>query len=1073
MANKLWCLLILQFFAWSLYQLWLDGYSVGYRLAGKRTTGSRENGSAIPVRVCLPIDKIQEKTALKRHYEVPENGTVNITEFARHCARALAEHVNDSLSLQGSYLHNNHFCFLVEEGKLNLLYSFSSFEYKVFIYTANFHTPFGEFVYDQKRPMVKPLRFKTMRGKVNYLGYPYSNCKYLEPHEPQTKSICLNDCLRKSDRKALYMYTLEDGGLLNLTNLDRNLTDENRCYVECKRDNCVANFVLSVNSASFLPVHPETNLTRGDEYSSIRVYPTISSFYFWLNFIGLVTLITNISLNRNLSDLADLVSCFVISCFSTENKLTSFLQNFRPNLHFLILVISWIAFKEFTGFLFDDYYHHSKNPTRTQVLIYDFQIEPFSVIICIPVQYIIERPSPGEPYALDTKKDERILSNYTFGEILNLTNGGLDMAVNDLFISIGSQRTAFAWEESSQILFRKCRLPVGGRAVQIFSRCFRREVAIHEPCYQELISVSQLEIGLNHYVYNHEIYSIYLLDKNAAFSAEAYSHTNRFKANKRMLKLVTNCDNSLRECRTRADCLDKCKSRLFLERHHSITTNSIIDLDEITKWNQTINLGLKLDDDSDREIEKDCKRQYSKTGFTEKCSNKVFYESYKTLHFDPKMIKINLYYELMVREELLPSAWKLTLNVVNLGGIIFGATVANLISMLFAPIKLIFRVKKASYFKHVTLLVCSVGLFVHSCVIFNDIISSELIPGSYFVKDETINFPDIVFCFEMPNEADPNHKLTGGYLNGLDELRFESVFDRISYRVNGSFTDLRNITQDASYDVERKFRFFVFHYHRMKCFEISSILSYQESELLFDPDPHFLKVYFRQEFIRSKMNVYYFCKNRMTEQFSEIYKLKLWPGLSYKVKLELLTTEQIDKFKYFKNPSMFFYTYLLFYNPLSYSTPSDYIKTIKNDFLQRFGYSTNLVPLLSQEFDYELQNLLFEQYYLQYQKKLDDFYKVDVDFEHQMYNNRISFQFAEQTEPAFAFTQSLYITKTVITNEESYALLIQNLFNLLSLWLNISVLEMPLHRLFSSFSLIHKILTALRANLKRTIENAL
>ena len=1063
MANiRLWYVLTLQFFAWSLYELWTDGYGVSYRVGEHLNKDLAGNYDSI--RLCVPIDQILEKTKLKERFEMPENGTVDITEFTAHCAWALGEFVNISMGPQGSYLYNNHFCFKGEESKLNLLYWFSSFGYKIFIYTGNLHTPFKYFVYDQKQEAVKPIEFKTFRARLNYLGYPFTNCT----HGNLTKSICLNNCLKELDRKALYLYNHEEGGFLNLTNVDRNLTDEISCNDYCKQDNCVTEQVLSVNLAASLPDrHPEGNLTFDDKYFNIIVDRTIPNFYFWLNFIGLLTLLTNLSFSKEFSDLADLVSRRVIARFPTQNKLTNFLQNFRPKLRFLVLVISCIAFKEFVELMLKDHHKNWEDPIKTQIAKFDFNTEPFSVVVCIPVQYLLERPSLNATYELDPKRDEQILSNYTFGEILNLTNDGLDWALKGLFIRIGSIQKEFAWETSNQTLFRKCRLPVKRQAVMIFSRCFRRQVNIHEPCYQRLLSASTLEIDLKHYVYLKEIYSIYLLEANVTFTSEAHLHTNRYKVNKKITKLIANCDNSPFD-------MDTCRSLRFLGERKTISTNSIIDLDEIIKWNQTTEFGVKLNDlaglklnnSVDQDIVNECKRN-----ITQKCSNKVFVESYRTLHFDPEIIRINIYYELIVEEELIPSCWKLTLNIVNLSGIIFGMTVANLIPMLFAPIKLAFRIQ-ATYFKHAALLVCTVGLVVHSCVIFNDIISSELIPGSFFEKKATIDFPDVVFCFHMANEGDPNHKLTGNYLNRLnDELKFESIFDRLSYLVNGSFTDLSNITLDAPYDPEAKFRFSVFHYHKMKCFEIGSFLSYEKNELFFDPDPYFLKVFFRKEFLRSEMDVYYLCKKRTTKYFNEIFKLRLVPlsaegHNSFKVKLELSITEKSDKFKYFKNPL------LLFFDSTNYSDLNDYIRMMRNAFLRRFNYSSNLIPLVRRDFVQEIENDLFDQYYLQVQKIKDEFNQVDNDFEHELYNNRISFQFADQSEPTFAFTMTFSVERTVITNEESHALLIQNLVNLLSLWLNLNVLDIPLHKFFSLFPSLQRILIALRDRLKRIIKNS-
>ena len=146
-----------------------------------------------------------------------------------------------------------------------------------------------------------------------------------------------------------------------------------------------------------------------------------------------------------------------------------------------------------------------------------------------------------------------------------------------------------------------------------------------------------------------------------------------------------------------------------------------------------------------------------------------------------------------------------------------------------------------------------------------------------------------------------------------------------------------------------------------------------------------------------------------------------------------------------------------------------YIEQMKNDFFGRFNLSTNLIPLRSEDFEQELENDLFEQHYLQIQKQMDDNYPVNVDFKHQMYSNRISFQFTDWTEPEFAFALGFFVNRTLITNEDNYALLVQNLLNLLSLWTSMNVLQIPVHKLFNLFTVLYKVLATAKAALERKL----
>ena len=179
-------------------------------------------------------------------------------------------------------------------------------------------------------------------------------------------------------------------------------------------------------------------------------------------------------------------------------------------------------------------------------------------------------------------------------------------------------------------------------------------------------------------------------------------------------------------------------------------------------------------------------------------------------------------------------------------------------------------------------LLCFMGFLLHCKNIFESIINSDLSQDAYYLKNDSIHFPDLVLCVkdfaddkEKAEKLDEHHKLTGNYLNQVTP-KLEDRIQKIRY-LNTSDGKYVDFDQFASRN--ELFRLKAFLYQDIKCFEISPNLVYQEEDLFFQEDPYVLKVYLSRlqshtQVEDPRLIIYFLTKKRGTKQFNQIYKFQ-------------------------------------------------------------------------------------------------------------------------------------------------------------------------------------------------------
>ena len=151
-----------------------------------------------------------------------------------------------------------------------------------------------------------------------------------------------------------------------------------------------------------------------------------------------------------------------------------------------------------------------------------------------------------------------------------------------------------------------------------------------------------------------------------------------------------------------------------------------------------------------------------------------------------------------------------------------------------------------------------------------------------------------------------------------------------------------------------------------------------------------------------------------------------------------------DKFNFIKNPL------LLLYGENDVNDPDRYLKRLINF---KRGLSTLNLPLEKEAFNNEIDDDLFEQYYLQVQNITDNQTPTNSNYKRIFATNYFKPYFFNPSEPDLVLYLIQFKKKITITNSDNFTKLILNLLNAFSIWFGLGILDLHVY----VHLLIHKI----------------
>ena len=833
--------------------------------------------------------------------------------------------------------------------------------------------------------------------------YPYSNCI-----EEYSRFHCLNTCFKGKNRLSKYLYRMDEtDGIIQLDYNNNNTAlkdDEDECFKECKNNGC-----------KFTYFNKNSNIWKKPKINFFKAHPKMSSYDYWIQLVGIVFFISGLSSYQILSKLIKILNSSVFF----NQILSKFIKLIKSKIQIdklkrrllnstkAIIVVIMIFFYYYSCFdLINAFKLKLGEPFKKEISPTLFETEPISLMFCVSLYNI-------STVDYDNFK-EGIYSNKKLLELEKQSDIYFNDTLDGIYLKFQNEQIEVKWTLKPKVLFYE------------FSRCFLVDVFPSEPKYQSALLITKLAIK-----FKHEIYDFFLLPYGQSFTSNSYRLDRKFDFIKKIKKSTKECENYNRlnsklPCISQKECINSCYHQEFIKNYGNISAFSIIDKDHFTKeqWKK-----LFIYEKFDKGIRTKCEKKIVKKD----CLEVKFEKNIKiTSTSDHKIITFDLYYDLIMEIEEPPPLHKLLVDILDIQNYFFGLSNFKLLFMIYLLIR-----NKLKYFLLIIIyIICILGAISKTYFILNEIINEELTKDQHYKLLETLRMPEIVFCFCFDESwIDMNHKLNGNYLNEITkEIRAEFVFDKIRYldnRTNKWITLKSNFTDD-------KFRIEEIFFLNEKCLKIILEMQYHRDLFHFSLDSNFdsnvLGISFKKKLIH-KMS-YFMTKPRDKIQFNKLLKLDRYMfRKTISISQELSELIYYDKFNFIKNPIS------MFYGENEVNNPAHYLSNLLNNFKRSFNHLRTLnLPLKESHFNDEIDDDLFEQYYLQVQNVTDNYQSTDSNYQRSFATNY--YEIINRQKSDFIFNFIFYKKVITVTNRDNHSILIINLLDIFWLWFDLGVLEL-------------------------------
>ena len=1087
MAFQIWFSLSLLFLIRYLILLIDESYSINYLIVeeGDKLYHNRTN-----YLICTPFSEIKYYDQLKDETKVED---VSIESFLNYSKKGIEHRLNTTnlFKLNESYIFLDNICFLTNKSELEKeipLNGYLKFYMSyLFIYSGGKQPFFNEYIYF-KTDGLDSFYLKTYKQKVYGMQYlkSSSNCFTYNDQLASNKYHCLNNCFKKFKT---------DGGFYNLTDEKKfnlnHIVNQNKnqltpqisneiktkdilksCLTKCPENDC---FWETYNTIRIDHDYYNKYLIKEGRYkvdlqtNIYLAFYSVNDFYAQLfglislltgaTSVGLLTKIINLSINRTI--IVDFLSKIInwpikkVKCLTLLYKYLKYLKYLKANL--VIVFICLILVLVQSALVVNDYKLKSAYPNKTSALT--LSSEQFSIVVCFPIY----------------EANDKILKTKNLSHIEKETESEFKKRV--LFnIFYGPDSIKFNWKFSKKAIFKSSVF----NNETCLTRCFRMEFEIEDLKYKTISPLSILKM-----YFSNEYRQVYVIEKNQPFTSNLTNFNGVFYVRKKSIisfkdSKKSNCNNYSEipnsKCSNRKHCIDQCIYKKFYDQYNSLTIYSVIDKDEFkSEYNLT---DVKFNKTKDSKIESDCIDSFDRPD----CNDVSFEESPQlstNFYKDYASFLIKLNHEHLIAKEFKPSLIKLALDLINLLSIFFGLTAAGILLTVLSNLKKFLKTKWFKFLKIFIMIICLIGFLLHNALISHSIIEGDLVINDNFTRLDKFNLPNIIFCFQYHYETkiDKNTKITGEYLDELtSDLTFKHIFNSIYY-FNKTHEKLFDFNE-LEYSIKSKFYsdseivLTHFYYLRLKCFEIKIKPTFQEKDFYFKEEKELLKIVLNQKLYKYRELVFLMCKQSESKQIGgsfvhRIGKTPLGPYYkhTYSIDFELFEIKKEDNFLFLKDP-------LSSFNQKTDSL--DYLGKMKQKFKDSYGLASRQI-LLDEDFKLEIDDLLFEQFYLQIQKFTDLSGLTFSNYKQNAYNIYSQTRFRPLYYPDFTFSSSLVTRKVDIFNEDNFTKLVISILNALSFWLGLCILDLSVYvnRLFRPILHLYQLLIEVKLCLRFKIRNNL
>ena len=814
---------------------------------------------------------------------------------------------------------------------------------------------------------------------VRKMGRPYSDCS-----SSNSRIHCLNECFKKRFRLARYFYLANETGSILLDYSESNRTiqeSEKECFNECKRDNCKLVQLILVDE------HKESK--------TFEAKPAISAFDFWLQIIGLIFSIVGLFFDHFASITTKLTRKLTRSRVRWRKVKVGL---FYLNLTIIILNLTYCGYLCVRVAL---YQQAEANDLREREKMRNF-IHPKTVRLAICVEI--------KGYDYEEK---------TMSEIERTTDRVLNDALKGIQVTFRGRSFRTDYHVHRKILFK---ILLSGH----FGRCFL--LSIH-PNYQTIPFGPKLTIRLKEKGYFSQLY---FLSEGEDLNDNSFEYYGQFGIQERIVerfesnKKCVNYKKKYENCTGRQNCLERCINRKFLEMSNRTTLGvpgyrPIIDRDwfNLSEWNT---FQLMKSSYRDESLYLNVSRQCGEEISDEKECDEIRFERTFRIKKQERLTKeIDLQFDVVRSVEELPSSLRMALDLLGIQSIFFGFTLLQLFWLIYRFTKPRWRIRKDKVVWFIVCLLCSLGCSWNTVHMLDVIVNGDLVPTEHYELAERVQMPSMVFCLQIDQRlVDRNHQMTGNYLEEMtSQMNVGSTFKSIAY-LNESNTWI-------PFYLRRVKRFFLLN---LKCFKVEIDKEYDRNQFHFSGDTQALRVNFKR--MKGNELVHFMTHSRVTAEFSKISNLDYSESHRYVIIHEASLYEHEDRFGFFRRrfPSL----------------QEGDVGDIHRQLLQLQSNEPNRrtlnLPLERKHFGLEIDEDHFEELYSA-QKLKNPNKRTNLNHQQMFVANHLE-QFEKKIKSEFDFSFHVVFLRRVmhLTNEVNYATLTLALLNLLSLWLELGVLDL-------------------------------
>lgn len=700
--------------------------------------------------------------------------------------------------------------------------------------------------------LFEPPRLHTVLNQLVVLKKerPYSDCSGIN-----SRFLCLNECFKKRANLSRYFYKSDEDSNISLIydpDDPAMLSHEVSCFGRCKYESCKLTYFS--DSRNSLALHS----------SVFEAYPLTTEFDFWLSLVGLILLMTKISLYQAVSRmLKRLIGKLKLD--SRSAKCRKITQRTIVAVKYFVLLASVTYCLVSFWLMIDDYQRRVNQPEISESTTQLLEPDKLTVVFCLnALDFIFRDSEESRPRLIVPIMN--YYENRSFFELERDTNDSYKI-LKEVYMKFQTKFTKVHWTiDRSKVIFK-------GRLAQVL-RCHQVTIFPMEPKYSGLLTVSMLVMEFDNpkkfqLIYN--LVQIYLLVGGERLSTESYHYVNLKGFTKiivRSSRLNGKCVNYAElglGCNNRKDCVLRCAYQQFTGNLSVIPFNDVVinkdDYDDL-QWRTLPLISNAYDLQNFKEA---CAKRFP----LRDCKFERFQNSYtlKSSEDSRRFVNLNPYIDVLRRVEEEPSKYKLVLDMLNILSILFGCTVFQLLVTGFGWLRISVINNRTCRF--VCYAVCLTGFTIHYYFVFREVLTGELIHSQHYEEPEQVEMCDILICFNIETSSlDPNHRLTGSYLRSTtQDIRINQAFTSIDYfgESNSWISLKRNYSnEDLSMST--------FYLADKKCFEIKLEKNYRRDQFHFLADKKVLKIHLNESFVRKK-RLHFFTKKRGTVQFNKIFTL--------------------------------------------------------------------------------------------------------------------------------------------------------------------------------------------------------